>query len=29
MVRNGESYGMDNEVEAWGGIFCEFAKAMP
>lgn len=29
IVRNAERYGLDNEVEAWGGIFCQFAKALP
>jgi CubicO group peptidase (beta-lactamase class C family) len=29
IVRNGESYGLDNEVEAWADIFCQFAQALP
>ncbi|MCU0485311.1 MAG: beta-lactamase family protein [Anaerolineales bacterium] len=29
VVRNAESYGIENEVEAWGDIFCQFAKALP
>jgi CubicO group peptidase (beta-lactamase class C family) len=29
IVRNAESYGIENEVEAWGDIFCQFAKALP
>lgn len=29
IVRNGESYGLEGEQEAWGGVFCQFAKAMP
>lgn len=29
IVRNAESYGLDDEVEAWSGIFCEFSKSLP
>jgi CubicO group peptidase (beta-lactamase class C family) len=29
VVRNGEEYGLEGEGTEWGGIFCQFAKAMP
>jgi CubicO group peptidase (beta-lactamase class C family) len=29
IVRNGESYGLENEVEAWADIFCQFTQALP
>jgi len=29
IVRNGESYGLEGELEEWAENFCHFAKAMP
>ncbi len=29
IVRNAERYGLDDEVEAWSGIFCQFSQALP
>jgi hypothetical protein len=29
IVRNGERYGLENEIEAWADVFCRFAGALP
>jgi CubicO group peptidase (beta-lactamase class C family) len=28
IVRHGEEYGLENAIEAWGGIFCQAARAL-
>ncbi len=29
IVRNGETYGLEDEHVAWAEIFCQFSQAMP
>jgi CubicO group peptidase (beta-lactamase class C family) len=29
IVRNGEQYGLEGELEEWSTIFCKFSKALP
>jgi CubicO group peptidase (beta-lactamase class C family) len=29
LVRNGERYGLQGEVEEWAEIFCQFSRSMP
>jgi CubicO group peptidase (beta-lactamase class C family) len=29
IVRNGDNYGLDGQMEDWAGIFCQFAQSLP